>query len=392
MKKVYLDNASSTPIRNEVIKVMIDTLKYTFGNPSSLQHSYGRKARSLIEESRISIANTINSDPSEIIFTSGGTEANELVFKFSIQYLNIKHILTSKIEHFSVLNSISNFSKLYNIPVSFIQFDKNGIIDLNHMNFLMKKFHSCSGKILVSLMYVNNEIGNILNTKSVIELCNKYNSYFHSDTIQFIGNFLVNMKKLQVDFITASAHKFYGPKGIGFVVIKKNILNKIKFSVSINNQEHGIRLGTENISGIVGASKALQLSYNNFVDHIKKIKELKYYCILQLEKLIPSLIFNGLSKDFNRSSHAILNFLYPISKIDYLLYFKLDLMGISVSKGSSCKSSKKKISHVIQHITDKVFLKKMMPIRISFGIFNEKKDIDLLIESLKKIRKFFNKK
>ncbi|WP_185877791.1 cysteine desulfurase family protein [Blattabacterium cuenoti] len=384
MKKVYLDNAASTPVRNEVIKIMMDTLKYTFGNPSSLQHSYGRKARSLIEESRMNIANIINSDPNEIIFTSGGTEANELVFKFSIQYLNIKHIFTSKIEHISVLNSINSLSKKNNISVNFIHFDKNGIIDLNHIDYLMKKFSSYSNNILVSLMYVNNEIGNILNVQSVIDLCNKYNSYFHSDAIQFIGNFPINMKKLKIDFITASAHKFYGPKGIGFVFIRKNILNKI--IIGNNQQEYGIRLGTENISGIVGASTALQLSYHNLKNHIKKIKELKSYCILQLEKFIPSIIFNGLSRDLNRSSHSILNFLYPTSKIDYLFYFQLDLMGISISKGSSCKSYKNKTSHVIQLITDKIFLKKMMPIRISFGIFNEKKDIDLFIKALKEIK------
>lgn len=385
MKKAYLDNASTTPIRNEVLKKMIDASKYIFGNPSSSQHSYGRNARSAIEEARIKIASCINSSPHEIIFTSGGTESNNLILRNAIN-LGVNRIFTSKLEHLSVLETISYLNKKKNIKVNFIFFDKKGVIDLYHIENLFKKYYS--DKILVSLMTVNNEIGNILEYKSISYLCKKYNAYFHSDTIQFIGNYPIDIKKYYFDFITASSHKIYGPKGVGFVFIRNNLLKKITPFIIGGNQEYGIRSGTENTIGIIAMAESLKLSYNNFSICMKKIKKLKRYCISQLKKIDSSIIFNGLSDCFENSSPYILNFFFPVKKIDYLLYFYLDLMGVSVSKGSSCNSSINKISHVIQSITKKKsILKKMMPIRISFGIFNEKKDIDLLIKSLKKIRK-----
>ncbi|WP_185877271.1 cysteine desulfurase family protein [Blattabacterium cuenoti] len=389
MKRAYLDNASTTPIRKEVIKSMVTSLRYTFGNPSSLQHSYGRKARSVIEESRICVANSINSYPNEIIFTSGGTESNNLVLNLSFYKLGVKHVLTSKLEHYSILHSLSILSEKNNVSVSFIKFDKYGIIDMDHMEKILKKFSS--KKILVTLMYANNEIGNLLfDIQTVIFLCKKYGAYFHSDTIQFVGNFPIDMKKFNIDFITASAHKFYGPKGVGFIFIRKNILNEInskqKYKI-FENQEYGIRNGTENVPGIVGISKAIQLSLCD-KNHIKKIYKLKKYCISQLKNNIPNVIFNGLSFDCKKSIPTILNFLYPIKKIDNLLYFHLDLMGVSVSKGSACSNSMKNISHVIKLIVDNFFLTKMMPIRVSFGIFNEKKDIDLLVESLQRIKRY----
>ncbi|WP_185855415.1 cysteine desulfurase family protein [Blattabacterium cuenoti] len=390
MKRVYLDNAATTPVKNEVLKAMIDTLKYSFGNPSSIQHSYGRESRSIIEESRISIANNIHASPSEILFTSGGTEGNNLVLRSSISDLKIKHIITSKLEHISVLRTVTYLSSNnIGISVHFINFNEKGVHDIDHLEYLLKKYSS--KKTLVSLMYANNEIGNILEIDKVIPICKKYGAYFHSDAVQFIGNFPVNMKKMLFDFLTASAHKFYGPKGIGFVFIRKNILNKIKYFITGGQQEYGIRSGTENTYGIVGISEALKLSYKESFNHIDKMKKLKSYCILELKKIIPNVIFNGLSYNLYKSIPTILNFLYPIDKIDNLLYFRLDLMGISVSKGSSCDNSgdnsNKGISHVIKSITSENFLKKMMPIRISFGFFNKMKDVDLLIQSLQEIKK-----
>ncbi len=384
MKRSYLDNASTTQVRNEVIKVIVKTLKNTFGNPSSIQHSYGRASRSIIEESRFYISKYINaSSPNEIVFTSGGTEANNLVLNTSILSLGIKHIITSKLEHFSVLNTII-FNK-NKVHIHFVNFNKNGIHDLNHIEYLLKKYLSKKKETLVSLMYANNEIGNLLEIENVIFLCKKYNAYFHSDTIQCIGNIPIDMEKLEFDFATASAHKFYGPKGIGFVFIRKYIFYKIKNFITGGNQEYGIRSGTENVSGIVGLSEALKLSNRDFSKNINKIKKLKIYSIISLKKHIPGIIFNGLSCDINKSITSILNFLYPI-KQDHLLYFYLDLMGVAVSKGSSCNNDIKSISHVIKSITNKILLRNMMPIRISFGIFNDKKDIDLLIKSLKMIK------
>ncbi|WP_185869500.1 cysteine desulfurase family protein [Blattabacterium cuenoti] len=384
MKRAYLDNASTTPIRKEVLKVMIDILTHSFGNPSSVQHSYGREARSIIEESRIRIAKNINAYPSEIIFTSGGTEANNMILRTSVLYLGIKHILTSRLEHPSVFKTVLDLATYNKVTVNFIHINEKGIIDLNHMEEILKK--NTYNKKLVSLMYANNEIGNLLEINQVIFLCKKYGAFFHSDTIQIIGNYPIDMKKLSIDFASASAHKFHGPKGIGFVFIRKNIQKKIKSIITGGNQEYGIRSGTENVCGIAGLSEALQLSCVNLLNHMNKIHNLKFYCISELKNLIPNIIFNGLSFDSNKSIPSILNFLYPIKKIDHLLYFHLDLMGVAVSKGNSCNSDAKKVSHVIQYITKESFLKKMMPIRVSFSIFNEKKDIDLFVRALQKIR------
>ncbi|BAR92211.1 cysteine desulfurase family protein [Blattabacterium cuenoti] len=384
MKRAYLDNAASTPIRNEVLKVIMNTLKYSLGNPSSVQHSYGREARSILEESRICIAKNIKASPSEIIFTSGGTEANNLVLRSSVLDLGVQHILTSQLEHTSVLQTILDLSIRYKISVDFISINKKGILDFNNMEENLKK--NIYKKTLVSLMYANNEIGNLLEVDQVVFLCKKYNAYFHSDTIQGIGNLPINMEQLSCDFATASAHKFYGPKGIGFAFIRHYLLKKMKPFMTGGVQEYGIRSGTENIHGIAGLSEALRLSYCNFTNHIKKIKDLKSYCILELKKIIPNIIFNGLSSHPEKSTPSILNFLYPI-KPDHLFYFHLDIMGVAVSKGSSCNRKNHKKSHVIQSITDEYLLKRTMPIRISFGIFNEKKDIDLLVNILQKIRK-----
>ncbi|WP_341657461.1 cysteine desulfurase family protein [Blattabacterium cuenoti] len=384
MKRAYLDNAASTPIRNEVLKVIMNTLKYSLGNPSSVQHSYGREARSILEESRICIAKNIKASPSEIIFTSGGTEANNLVLRSSVLDLGIQHILTSQLEHISVLQTILDLSIRYKISVDFISINKKGILDFNNLEKFLKK--NIYKKTLVSLMYANNEIGNLLEVDQVIFLCKKYNAYFHSDTIQGIGNLPINMEEFSCDFATASAHKFYGPKGIGFAFIRHHILKQMKPFMTGGVQEYGIRSGTENIHGIAGLSEALRLFYCNFTSHIKKIQDLKFYCISELKKIIPNIIFNGLSSHPEKSIPSILNFLYPI-KPDHLFYFHLDLMGVAVSKGSSCNGKNQKRSHVIQSITDEYLLKQTMPIRISFGIFNEKKDIDLLVKILKKIRK-----
>ncbi|WP_185872666.1 cysteine desulfurase family protein [Blattabacterium cuenoti] len=383
MKIAYLDNAATTPLKKEVIQVMVNALKdNSFGNPSSIQHSYGRRSKSIIEESRLKISKNINSYPSEIIFTSGGTESNNLILRSSVLYLKIQYILTSPIEHVSVLKTILDLSSKYNVYVEFIHIDNKGSLDLNDLEKKLKKYYN--KRILVSLMHANNEIGNLLDIDSVGNLCKKYNAYFHSDTIQIIGNYPINMKFAPFDFATASAHKFYGPKGIGFIFIRKELIKQMKPLITGGYQEYGIRPGTENMYGIIGLSEALNLSSCSFYNYAKKMKELKWYCISELKKNIPNIVFNGLS-DTNQSIPSILNIFYP--KKDHLLYFHLDLMGVAISKGSSCNSyNVKQVSHVIQYIADKKFLRKMTPIRISFGFFNEKKDIDLLIDAFIKIK------
>ncbi|AER40753.1 MAG: cysteine desulfurase [Flavobacteriales bacterium] len=384
MKRAYLDNAATTPVRSEVIKVMGNTLRYSFGNPSSTQHSYGREARSIIEESRIRIAKNIKAYPSEIIFTSCGTEANNIILRSAVIDLKVQCILTSPLEHYSVLQTVSDLSYRYKVLVEFIKIEDKGIIDLNHLEMVLKK-NFTKRRILVSLMYANNEIGNLLEIDKVGILCKKYNTYFHSDTIQIIGNYPINMKKSPLDFATASAHKFYGPKGIGFVFIREKFVKKIKPLITGGNQEYGIRSGTENVYGIVGLSKALHLACCNLTNHMEKILNLKLYCISELKKTIPNIVFNGLSDTPDKSVPTILNIFYP--KKDHLLYFHLDLMGVSISNGSSCNSiGFKNISHVIKSIDNKNLLKDMTPIRISFGFFNNKKDVDLLIKAFNKIK------
>ncbi|WP_185882327.1 cysteine desulfurase family protein [Blattabacterium cuenoti] len=388
MKIAYLDNAATTPLKKEVIQIMVNTLKdnYSFGNPSSTQHIYGRKSKSIIEESRLQISNHLHVSPSEIIFTSGGTESNNIILRSSVIYLKIQYIFTSSIEHVSVLKTILDLSYKYNIYVVYIHINHKGIVDINDLEQKLKKYsyNNKHKNILVSLMHANNEIGNLLDIENVGNLCHKYNAYFHSDTIQMIGNYPMNLQSSPFDFATASAHKFYGPKGIGFIFIRKQLIKQIKPLITGGYQEYGIRPGTENIYGIIGLSEALNLSSYNFDSYEKKMKQLKLYCISELKKNIPNIVFNGLS-DTDQSIPSILNIFYP--KKDHLLYFHLDLMGVAISKGSSCNSyNLKEVSHVIQSISDKKKLRTMTPIRISFGFFNEKTDIDLLIDAFIKIK------
>ncbi|WGH27441.1 MAG: cysteine desulfurase [Candidatus Bostrichicola ureolyticus] len=377
-KIIYLDNAATTAMRNEVIQTIIKSLK-KFGNPSST-HSFGIEIRSLIEESRIIIANIINAYPSEIIFTSGGTEANNMIIRSAIENLNIKHIITSKIEHKSVLETILNVSSLHKeLTVEFVNLKEKGVIDLLDLE---KKLINKYGNTLVSLMHANNEIGNLMDIKNIGNICKKYNAYFHSDTIQTIGHYIFNMQKLNVDFATASAHKFNGPAGIGFAYIKKYL--KLKPIITGGYQERGMRAGMENIYGIIGLRKAIECAYLNLKKDKEKIKKIKFYCIKSLKEIYPNIYFNGLSDDLNKSIHTILNISIPLNIINNeLLPFILDLNGIILSQGSACNSNK--LSYVIKNINNN----NNINLRISFGIFNKKKDIDILINVLKNVVKFY---
>ncbi|WGH26977.1 MAG: cysteine desulfurase [Candidatus Bostrichicola ureolyticus] len=380
MKKIYLDNASTTPMRNEVVDTIIKSLGL-FGNPSST-HFFGREIRSLIEESRIIIARILNAYPSEIIFTSGGTEANNMIICSVIETYNIKYIITSKLEHKSVLNTILNISLKKKIKVDFVNFNEKGEIDLSYFEQKLKNNYKLNNSIFVSLMHANNEIGNLIDIKLIGFLCKKYNAYYHSDTIQTIGHYVLNMQELEeLDFATASAHKFNGPAGIGFAYIKKYL--NIKPIIIGGYQERGMRAGMENIYGIIGLTKAIEIAYLNLKKDKEKIKEIKFYCIKSLKEIFNSIHFNGLSYNMNKSLYTILNVSLPLNNELLPIYF--DLKGIAISQGSACNSYK--LSHVIKHLLDKKsnnYLKNNINIRISFGIFNEKKDIDILIDILRK--------
>lgn len=376
MKKVYFDNAATTPMRKQVINYMISSLKESLGNPSSI-HSLGIKTRSNLEYSRINIANILNADPSEIIFTSSGTEANNLILRSCINDLNIKYIITSNIEHKSILETLNDLYRKYGVVIDFVKLNNNGILDINDLEKKLKKNNH--SPILVSLMYVNNEIGNILDIYSVCNICKKYKAYFHSDTIQAIGHYNLDIKKLNIDFACGSAHKFNGPMGIGFAFIRKGL--NIKAIITGGSQERETRAGTENIYGILGMSKAISIANINLKKEKKDIENIKKYCIKQLKKSIPGIIFNGLSDSTIKSIYTILNIAIP--KKDNMISFNLDLKGVIVSQGSACNSYK--VSHVIKILFNNKKINKLSFIRISFGFLNKKKDIDILISCLKDI-------
>ncbi|WOX79080.1 cysteine desulfurase family protein [Candidatus Shikimatogenerans bostrichidophilus] len=372
-KLIYLDSASNCRMRNEVINIYKKYLDYKyFSNPSSF-HYYGRKSKSYIEISREKISKIINCNPSEIYFTSGGTEGNNLIIKSVIETFKIKNIISSKLEHLSVLNTILDIKK--KIKKFYLKNDNKGNLDLKQLKKILKK----NNNTLVSIMYVNNEIGNINNIKKIGEICKRYNAYFHSDCVQYIGHFKINLKKILCDFLTASSHKCYGPFGIGFIYIKKEI--KLKKFIIGGLQEKGIRAGTENIYSILSLYKTLEINNKNYNKEKKKIKKLKIKCIKLLKKNIYNIKFNGLSNNLKKSSIYILNIRLPIK--DDLLHIKLDLKGIMISKGSSCNIKNK--SHVLKNILNKKELNTTTSIRISYSIYNSILDIKLFVYELRKI-------
>ena len=374
MKKVYLDNASTTAIRNEVIQEMTKVMTEDYGNPSST-HSLGRAAKSILELSRKSIAKNLNATAQEIIFTSCGTEANNWILRSAVKDLQVKRIITSKIEHHAVLYTALVLEKEYDIQIDYVDVKPNGEIDITHLVELLSQ----EKKTLVSLMHVNNETGNILDLERIGRICKEHNTLFHSDTVQSIGKATIDLQTIPVDFIVASAHKFHGPKGVGFAFIRKNSgLQPLFFG---GEQEKGLRAGTEALHQIAGMAKALEISYTNLETEQKYISELKSYLIAQLKIEFPEFKINGNPDGF----YTVLNVLLPFSEAKTaMILFHLDMKGIAVSRGSACQSGSIKPSHVLAEMLSVEDLKKPS-LRISFSHFNTKEDIDILIEALKSI-------
>ena len=374
MKKVYLDNASTTQLRPEVILEMTKVLTDDFGNPSST-HGFGRNGKNILELSRKSIAKCLNVSAQEIIFTSCGTEANNWVLRSAVRDLKVKRIIVSKIEHHAVLHTVEALQKEFNIQVDYVSVKPNGEIDLTHLVNLLSQ----DIKTLVSLMHVNNEIGTVLDLNKVGRICEQYNALFHSDMVQSVGKLEIDLEAIPIDFMAASAHKFHGPKGVGFVFIKKNSgLQPLFFG---GEQEKGLRPGTEAVHQIAGMTKALEVSYANLEAEKKHIQELKNYLINQLEIEFPAFEING-TRD---GIYTILNILLPFSDAKTaMILFHLDIKGIAVSRGSACQSGSIKPSHVLAEMLSNEDLKKPS-LRISFSHFNIKEDIDLLINALKSI-------
>ena len=371
MKQIYLDNAATTALDNEVLKVMSKSMRDVYGNPSS-SHTFGRKSRAMIETSRRQIAQFINADTSEIFFTSGGTEADNMAIRGAVRDAGITHIITSKIEHPSVINTIEHLLKKNKVSLDYVNIDKNGVVDLNHLEDLLIR----NENTLVSLMHGNNEIGNLLPLEEVSDLCQKYNSLFHSDTVQTIGHYFFDLKKIKIDFLTCSAHKFHGPKGIGFLYINKNI--NITPLIHGGSQERNMRGGTECVYGIVGLAKAMEVAYRDLERHREHISSLKEHMINRIREALPMVFFNGRSEDLVNSLYTVLSVSFPPDEYSSLLLFNLDLLGVSCSGGSACSSGNITQSHVISEIKNSGG----PVIRFSFSRFNTFQEIDSAVDKL----------
>ena len=374
MKQVYFDNAATTKIYPEVVQEMTKVLLEDFGNPSS-SHSFGRQAKSVLEFSRKSIAKSLNATSQEIIFTSGGTESNNWILRNAVTVLKVERIISSKIEHHAVLHVLDALNDEFNIAVEYVNVLSNGEIDVTHLVSLL----SDTKKTLVSLMHVNNEIGTILDLDLVARICKQHEAYFHSDTVQSIGKFPFNLQELSIDFLVASAHKFHGPKGVGFAFIRKGLpIAPIVFG---GEQEKGIRPGTESIHNIAGMAKALELSLSDLEIQKKYISDLKSYLISQLESSFPGFKINGNPEGF----YNLINIQLPFSaEKTAMILFHLDMKGIAVSRGSACQSGSSKTSHVLAELlSDNDATKPSL--RISLSKYNTTAEIDYLISVLKEL-------
>ena len=373
MEKIYLDNAATTAIRPEVIQEMVRVLQDNYGNASS-SHSFGRSGKTEVETSRKSIAKFLACSAQEIIFTANATEASNWILRNAVTDLQVKRIITSKIEHHATLYTVKYLQSAFGIEVDYVNILPDGNIDITHLVELLSK----EIKTLVSLMHVNNEIGTVTDLAKVGRICQQHKALFHSDTVQSVGKTELNLHELSIDFIIASAHKFHGPKGVGFAYVRKGII--LQPMLYGGEQEKGLRGGTEATHQIVGMAKALELSYQNLDAERKYITDLKAYCIAQLQTNFLEISINGTDTFYN-----ILNVILPFSEEKTaMLLFNLDMKGIAVSRGSACQSGSQKPSHVLAEMLAVTDFKKPS-LRISFSHYNTKKDITALIDGLKGI-------
>jgi cysteine desulfurase len=375
--RVYLDNAATTPMSSEVIDLMTEIMKSDYANPSSVHHG-GRKSKIIIENARKTVATFLNTSPGNIFFTSGGTEADNMAIRCGIIDNNIKHAVTSSISHHAVLYPLEKLKNEGFIDLTYIKIDSNGLIDLVNLEEILKN----KPRTFVSIMHANNEIGTMQPIKEIGDLCKKYNAIFHSDTVQTIAHYKLDMQALNIDFITASAHKFHGPKGVGFIYISENI--KINPLLLGGSQERNMRAGTENIYAIAGLEKAMQLSYASMYQDMIYIKGLKKYMISQLTKNIDGISFYANSNDLDNSLFKVLSVAFPANPNSEMLLFNLDIMGVSCSGGSACSSGSVGGSHVLNAIS----VDAQKPgVRFSFSKYNTIEEIDFTIGKLNEIFK-----
>ncbi len=370
-RMIYFDNAASTVIVPEVIDVMNECHAGLYGNPSAI-HTSGRKARVVIEQSRRSIASLLHASPSEVIFTSGGTEANNAVLWSCCKDLHKKDFISSRLEHPSVIRTLEALVKYFDIRVHYVQHDPIGHICLDHLEELLQGIPGT----VVSLMHANNEVGNLLPVKDVSGLCKKYGALFHSDTVQTIGKYDIDMSKLSFDFAVGSAHKFHGPKGAGFLYVR----NGIPFEPFITGggQERNMRAGTENISGIAGMAKALELAVESMEENRLYIEGLKVFLIASLKEAIPDIRFNGDAEQ--HSLYSIINILLPERADHDMLVPRFDMAGICLSSGSACSSGSSVGSHVLKALGR---APEDPSVRVSLSRFNTVEEVKRLVEVIK---------
>lgn len=374
---VYLDNAATTPMVPEVIETMVDIMKNNYGNPSST-HRLGQEAKSLIEGVRRKVASYLKVQPGEIIFTSCGTESNNMIISGAVSQLGVTRIVTSPMEHKCVMEAIREAKNRFGVEVVYLRPNKDGDFDLSEINRVLE---SSDKKTLVSLMHANNEIGNIMDIQKVGEICKANGAYFHSDTVQTIAHLDLDFSKIHIDFASCSAHKFHGPKGAGFAFIRKD--SRLKPLIFGGGQERELRSGTENVVGIVGLGKALELYVENMEAYSSHIRAIKDYTIKILQERIPGIKFNGQSANKENSLYTVLSLLLPMK--NPLIGLQLDMKGISISQGSACSSGAAKPSMVMMMILDEQEMESTTPLRVSFSHLTTKEDIDHFADALSQV-------
>lgn len=369
--RVYLDNAATTPMAPEVVAAMSDVLLNHFGNPSST-HSYGRSSKALLETARRNIAQHLNCSSSELFFTSGGTEADNLACHIAVQELGVKRIISTSIEHHAVGHTVEMYRDRFQVELQNLSLDNQGHIDLMELERLLKD----PIPTLVSLMHANNEIATLIPLSQIAQLCRSYGAYFHSDTVQTMGHYAFDLKALDVDFITCAAHKFHGPKGIGFLYVNKRI--KMAPMILGGSQERGFRGGTENLAGIVGLSKAFDLAYEDLQGHQSHVQGLKSYMMGRLKDHFSDIAFHGDTTP-EGSLYTVLNVCFPPTEKASMLLFTLDLKGVAVSGGSACTSGAAKGSHVLEGIGADMTRPN---VRFSFSRYTTREEIDFALEQV----------
>jgi cysteine desulfurase len=371
-ERIYFDNAATTCLDPQVLEAMMPYLTSRYGNPSSI-YSYGRESRLAIENARKSVAKILNAHPSEIFFTSGGTESSNTAITASVRDLGCKHIITSRIEHHATLHTVEHLNKNGEAALSYVNVLANGHIDLEHLETLLAVSKE---KVLVTLMHANNEIGNMININAVGDICKKYDAIFHSDTVQTVGHFPFDLRNTPVHFITGAGHKFHGPKGVGLLYINENV--KIKPFVHGGSQERNMRAGTENLYGIVGFAKALELGTDKYEKDSSHIKSIKLYMMEQLKKNIEGVSFNG--DPLGCSLYTVLSASFPKTEKSEMLLFNMDINNICASGGSACTSGADAGSHVIREINNNP---NQVTVRFSFSKHNTTEEVDTVVEKLK---------